>query len=52
MTFEEYAPEGNKFVKEIAAELQHVEDTNQAYRIMRSVFTPCARSYRRKSHYI
>lgn len=38
MTFEEYAPEGNKFVKEIAAELQHVEDTNQAYRIMRSVF--------------
>lgn len=37
MTFEEYAPEANKFVKEVAAELQNVEDTNQAYRIMRSV---------------
>jgi uncharacterized protein (DUF2267 family) len=37
MTFEQYAPEANKFVREIAQELSNPEDTNHAYRIMKSV---------------
>lgn len=38
MNFEEYAPEANKFVKEIAEALENPDDTNQAYRVMKSVF--------------
>lgn len=38
MKFEDYAPEGNKFVKQIAAELGTPEDTDHAYRVMKSVF--------------
>ena len=37
MNFEEYAPEANKFVREIAEALENREDTNQAYRVMKSV---------------
>ena len=37
MNFEQYAPEANKFVKEIAAELGNPQDTDHAYRVMRSV---------------
>lgn len=38
MNFEQYAPEGNKFVKEVAEELDNAQDTDHAYRVMRSVF--------------
>ena len=38
MNFEQYAPEANKFVREVAEELGNARDTDHAYRIMRSVF--------------
>jgi len=38
MNFEQYAPEANKFVKEIAEELGNPNDTEHAYRVMKSVF--------------
>lgn len=38
MKFEEYAPEANKFLKEVAEELGQPEDTDHAYRVMKSVF--------------
>lgn len=37
MNFEQYAPEANQFVKEIAEELGNPENTDHAYRVMRSV---------------
>jgi uncharacterized protein (DUF2267 family) len=37
MNFEQYAPEANKFVREVAEELGNARDTDQAYRIMKSV---------------
>jgi uncharacterized protein (DUF2267 family) len=37
MKFEQYAAEANKFVMEVAQELGNPEDTNSAYRIMKSV---------------
>jgi hypothetical protein len=39
MNFEQYAPEANKFVKEIAHEVGNPEDINHAYRVMRPSFT-------------
>jgi uncharacterized protein (DUF2267 family) len=38
MNFERYAPDANMFLKEIAQELGNPQDTEQAYRIMKSVF--------------
>jgi uncharacterized protein (DUF2267 family) len=38
MKFEEYAPEANKFLKEVAEELGQPDDTDHAYRVMKSVF--------------
>ncbi len=37
MNFELYAPEANKFVKEVAQELGSPDDTDHAYRVMKSV---------------
>jgi len=37
MNFEQYAQESNRFLKEIAAELGNEQDTDGAYRVMRSV---------------
>jgi uncharacterized protein (DUF2267 family) len=37
MNFEQYAQESNKFLREIAQELGNAQDTDQAYRVMRSV---------------
>jgi uncharacterized protein (DUF2267 family) len=38
MNFEQYAPEANKFVREIADKLGNSNDTEHAYRVMKSVF--------------
>ena len=38
MNFEKYAQESNKFLKEVSDELQTREDTDHAYRVLRSVF--------------
>ena len=38
MNFERYAPDANMFLKEVAQELGNAQDTEQAYRIMKSVF--------------
>jgi uncharacterized protein (DUF2267 family) len=37
MNFEQYAPEANKLVREVAEELGNARDTDHAYRIMKSV---------------
>lgn len=37
MNFEQYAPDANKFVREVATELGNAEDTEQAYRVMKAV---------------
>lgn len=37
MNFEQYADESNKFLKEVASEIGNDKDTEQAYRVMRSV---------------
>lgn len=38
MKFEDHAQEGNRFLKEVAVELGTPEDTDHAYRVMKSVF--------------
>ena len=38
MNFEKYAQESNKFLREVSDELQTREDTDHAYRVLRSVF--------------
>ncbi len=38
MKFEDYAPDANKFLKEVAMELGTPEDTDHAYRVMKAVF--------------
>jgi uncharacterized protein (DUF2267 family) len=38
MNFERYALEANKFLKEVAQELGNPDDTDHAYRVLKSVF--------------
>ena len=38
MNFEKYAIEANKFLKELAIELKNADDTDHAYRVLRTVF--------------
>lgn len=38
MNFEQYAPEANRFVKEVAKALGNENDTDHAYRVTKSVF--------------
>lgn len=38
MNFEQYAPDANAFVREVAQELGNPDDTDHAYRVMKSVF--------------
>ena len=37
MNFEQYVPDANSFVKEVALQLGRPEDTDHAYRVMKSV---------------
>lgn len=38
MKFEDFAQEANRFLKEVAEELGNPQDTDHAYRVMKSVF--------------